>query len=279
MTHKVKCIYFDSLNKELRFEVRELPETTRYSDAPGFEKAMVMDRGRQIKRRRFDTMVHYRNPVFQAKDIPRYGLLWRHETMEEKSQEPFNRDDHRYTLICGDALIVSYDSTTKKNGEAAIPVDVTMTLEEAEWHVGEWCEGILERLPDFSCILNESFSERGYEILLRVNNEGEMYGMYAEDLTRPMRMLAPQIINFEYQFEEVTIITGFIDDPNKNTRVTILESGTSNLRTIAECTLAAHKIPKWIEARLQDFFFEKLVVARFNRKRSFQQSRLAQSSQ
>jgi hypothetical protein len=268
MMKKVKCIRIDAEKRELYFVEREMP-IGDFIYPPGFSKGEVMidvDLSLERQGKASDTVDHcmyYKEgSLSDPNDIPRFGFHWRTQDLNEA----FDVESCSHTPVVGNGLIVGY-KRDGKNRTHKEPCDVELSLETVWKMVPEFNNGVLWKLPDFTCILNESFSSPGYEVLLRIENEGLLYGYReAYQLTKPVRMLSPQIINFEFSFHEVTIITGRIGAPEDNVRIVIFETDRTDLRQIAAVTLAARKIPQWIQNRLQDHFFEKMIAESFREK-------------
>lgn len=268
---KVKCIYIDAKNQEVRFVEREIPVDTFLEDIPGYQKGMIIrspffsDDNRTPG---IEHVLYYKEGVvYDPKDIPRYGFLCR---TSHTTDEPFDPFIDNFTPICGNALLVSFNYDLKvgmrDKSKQAPPVDTPLSLDDAHQIVPEFTNGILWKLPDFTCMLNKSFCERGYELLLRVENEDLLHLHNHDQLTKPIQMHTSQIVSFAFNYYEVTIVTGRIESPEDKVRVVLYETERADLRQIAACILTAEKIPRWIQDRLQDFFFEKMVAERFLQK-------------
>lgn len=269
-TTSVKCIRIDSLNRRVYLDQVEVPVLREYHNSPApFQKGMFL--AGYDHKAKFHTVCYYKDIVESPKDLPRHGLLLRNIEFDDNLDEAFDRDRHTYKAIAGNALIVSYKVQGKKQDRKHIAIDTKFSVEQIQKLVGEWTLGVEFRLPDFECILQESFSDPGYELLLRVDNEVELYEKYSEELTKPIRHLNQQIITFTYQWDhEITIVSGKIKNPDDNVQVSILQSGRADLRAIAACTLKASKAPTWIRERLRNYFFESLVANKFERTSAWQ---------
>ena len=276
----VKCIKIDSKNKNLNYVDLDIPVSEGYDFHPmGYKEAVGIGGCAKYTLGRSIIVYHEDGSIEDPKKIPNYGF-WLWSDMLKKEYVDIKALGYRGSVesIYGDALIVSYAEERKngrKNGQLvgrAHPIDSTLTLEEASRLVGKYTNGIEDELPDFTCLVSEGFSQPGYEILLRLENE-ELFP-FGLGLSQPIRNLTPQILTFTFCKKEITVMTGKITDLNDKVQVSIFESGRADLRCLASCTLAANKIPGWVNGRLKDYYFNLLVTEPFleelNGKRSFE---------
>jgi hypothetical protein len=271
MTQLVKCIQIDAKNKEIKYVDCEIPIEEGYGvkEPLGYKKAYVVFSDKS-KKNVYTHICYKDGSITNPKDLPDYGFHYRSDVLSRRELDgiqTFDADEHSFTAIFGNAILASYkQKRTKDKGLVRTPIDVDISLEDAHLLVGEFNNGIWWRIPEFTCMLNESFAYEGYELLLRMENEGFLYGHYAQELTKPIQTLNSQMITFEFNYHEVTIITGRIENLEQYVRVEIFESDRSDLRCIAAATMVANKVPSWIRDRLRAHFFEKLVKEPFVKK-------------
>lgn len=258
----VKCIKIDSKNKNLKYLDVDIPIAEERSFLPkGFKEGIGLGGSLKYTLGQSIFVYHWDATVDDPKKIPNYGCWLQTQALfTEFVQEyrgPFKR-------IYGDALIVVYEKSKneEKYGQLvnrAYPIDSTLSLEEASRLVGKYTNGVEDHIPDFTCLVTESFAQRGFEISLRIENEE----IFPSGLDRPIRNLTPQILTFTFCKQEITIITGKISNMGDKVQVSIFESGRADLRCIASCTLAANKIAGWVKGRLTDYYFNLLVAEPF----------------
>lgn len=265
----VKCIYIDSRNKSVTARmVRPAEGEDAWIRFPGFQKSRMIDfepgKASPLEEDKIRHVLYYKEGFPQsAKEIPRTGFFWRDP--KDWSGGSFDVTTEDCTALVGNALVASYRA--EKGLRKMTPIDTTLTLEEVSRGVAEWNDGIYAKVPRFTCMLNKAFAETGYELLLRMENEAEMYGLHpAYILTKPIRMLSPQIISFAFNYDEVIIVTGHIGSPGQKVRCEIFDSNRPDLRCIAAATLAAERLPHWVQDRLRNHFFEQLIAKPFNRR-------------
>ncbi len=271
----VKCIKIDSKNETVTYVNVEIEvQGSRLNNPLGYEEGYMVY---CAKHNRTESIVMYFDDgtIDDPKKIPRHGFLYWSSALEPQC-EKMNFSDYQGSCraVIGDALIVTYKEE-KKNGKRiglSIPIDTTLSLENAARLVGKYNEGIESRLPDFTCLINERFSHPGYEILLRLENEEELGSLYDDVLDQPIRNLSPQILTFSFAYHEITVITGRIENLDEKVQISIFESDRADLRCLASCTLAANKIPAWVNGRLRDYYFNTLVAAPLNKKVGFAKS-------
>ena len=262
----VNCIHIDAKNKTINPISLDIPfdDNGPRSYPLGYKDGYVVFYD-GIKRNEHTTIYYNDSNIKDPKHVLNYGFLYWSDALTGSNKKcTFSERVGQYRAINGDALIVSYKKKAEKNKTLYTPVDVAITPNDAARLIGEFTDGIQRRLPDFTCMVNEKFSKTGYEILLRIENEEEMYSQYDDELTQPIRNLTPQIITFGLNHNEITIMTGRIDNLDQIVQVSIFESDRADLRCIASCKLAANKIPSWVRGRLRDFFLEHVSVFPFH---------------
>ncbi len=261
---KVKCIRIDAVTKSIHYVDYEVPSEDFSHQLPDFQKRVfARDESARIEEKISHLLYYKEGRISDPRDLPRSGFLFRHGGDLKNEFNPLI--DH-FTAVSGNALLVAYENPFNGREAPPIPCDVQLSLDEVRRMIPEYTNGVLWKLPDFTCILNESFSERGYELLLRIEIDALLYTQYMQEVTKPVRMLSPQIVNFAFQWNEITIITGKIESLEDKARVVIYEAGTSELKQVAACTLCSSKIPGWVQERLRDYFFEKMIALPFKKK-------------
>lgn len=262
MAEMVKCIKIDAKNKSINYVNLEIEKEGRGRAAYplGYKKGYSIYH-EKLKRNESVVIYFKDGSIDDPKKIPNYGFLYWSDALHGTNlDKKFEHHSASYQIVVGDALIVTYkDKRFKSKSTESTPIDTKLSLKDAARLVPEYTNGIERKLPDFTCLINERFSQSGYEILLRLENEDEMNSIMKE-LNEPIRNLSPQMLTFSFAYRELTIMTGKIYDLDDKVQVSIIESDRADLRCVAACTLAANKIPNWIKGRLRDYYFNALVA-------------------
>lgn len=162
-------------------------------------------------------------------------------------------------IAVGKAWVIAWDEEKRHDKKIPSPgktVDIDLPLDYFQKRIAEWTNGIFNMVPEFTCMLSEKFDEPGvYEILLRLENKDALSEFYETKFTKPLQHVNSQIITFEFDWQELTIITGKIpSDSNAKIRVAIFRTDTLELKQLDACTMAAHKVPIWIKRTLERHF-------------------------
>jgi len=261
----VKCIKIDSKNEVLRYENLDAREVSKH-----YREEKVI---RNASCNNAETVVIYfdDSTIEDPKEIPRHGIfLWAEALQTRFKKKNYTESKCLILPIIGDAIIVSYvENIVDGEGTGAYTaIDTTIAVETAERLVVNYSSGVETFLPEFTCIVVESVSQPGYEVLLRLENEG---GPQTE-LDKPIRCLSSQVVTFALAGRELIVMTGRISSLDEKVHVGIYESDRSDMRCAGACTLAANKISGWVKNRLEDFFFNRIITEPFMDELNFRRS-------
>lgn len=257
----VKCIKIDTKNKEVRYEYLDSMEVSRRYK---YEFKLVT-----ANQTYAETSVICTDDltIDDPKNIPHHGFfLWLEAFQSRYKNKKFGGSNCPANPIIGDAVVMSFKPEVihgKPTGGHTV-VDTTISLETAGRLVIGYNNGVEYFLPEFTCMLNERESEPYstpcYEILLRL--EGEFTNSQLL-LDKRIECLSPQIVTFSLHNQEIMIVTGRISNLDEKVHVAIYEAHRADMRCIGACTLAANKIPSWVKGRLEDFFYNHIIVKPF----------------
>lgn len=264
----VKCITIDSKNETLRYEHLDAREvSSRYRHDEILLKPNKSNNETVVLN--FDDLT-----IEDPKQIPRHGfILWSQALRPRFKKKTYADSRCGVYPVIGDAVLVSY---AKDGDDGYTAVDTKVTLEDAARLIVHYTNGAEEHLPEFTCMVTKCSSQPGYEILLRLENEGlprwdNLSGPLAE-LDKPIQSLSPQVINFSFAGRDLTIMTGRILSLDEKVQVGIYESDRADMRCVGACTLAASKISEWVKNRLSDFYFNRIIAEPFVSELNFRQS-------
>lgn len=253
----VKCIKIDTKNKEVRYEYLDSVEVGRRYK---YEFKLVTANQTYPET---SVICTDDTTIDDPKNIPHHGFfLWLEAFQSRYKNKKFNESRCPANPIVGDAVVMSFKPEVvqgKPTGRHTV-VDTSLSLEAVARLVIGYNNGVEVFLPEFICMLSECSSEPGYEIKLRLDDEDSNPQRF---LDAPIQHLNSQVVTFSLHNQEIMIVTGRVTNLEEKVHVAIYEASRADMRCIGACTLVANKIPSWVKGRLQDFFYNHIIVKPF----------------